>query len=185
MDICRVIVYGLSAQYQSACPKGNAMLASVRYPCVMRLGITLITLVFSGCAGLGWKIKSPQVNLVDLRIIQVRPLETTLEVDMRVINPNDRALTLRGVESNIQLNGKTIGTGLSNQTAVIPAFGTDIISLTLYASVINMAKSVLNLTHHDPLTYRIKGSMRVSNGTVGAAVPFVSEGELSLTPPVR
>lgn len=159
------------------------MLAYVRYFFPLRLGVTLIALAFASCAGWGWKIKSPQVNLVDLRILQVRPLETTLEVDMRVINPNDRALTLKGVESDIQLNGKTIGTALSNQAKVIPAFGTDVISMTLYASVLNMARSVINLNPHDPLSYRIKGSMRVSNGTIGAAVPFVSEGELSLTPP--
>ena len=161
------------------------MLVYVRYPYAVRLGLALMTLAFSGCAGLGWKIKSPQVNLVDLRILQVRPLETTLEVDMRVMNPNDRALTLKGIESDIQLNGKTIGTGLSNQTKIIPAFGTDVVSLTLYASVINMAKSVINLNQHEPLSYRIKGSMRVSNGTVGASVPFVSAGELSLAPPAR
>ena len=86
-------------------------------------------LIGPGCAGVTSSIKPPHVNIADLRIKDVKPLETAFQVELRIVNPNDLALTIKGIECDLELNDQKFGSGVSGETITIPAFGTDLVSV--------------------------------------------------------
>lgn len=70
-------------------------------------------LVVSGCAGFGQRLETPRVNLIHIRVQEVRFLETILEVQLRVFNTNDVALKIKGIECELELNGQPFAVGVS------------------------------------------------------------------------
>ena len=131
-------------------------------------------------------VKPPRVNIIDLRVQEVKPLETTFGVELRVINPNDFPLNIKGLECDLELNDQRFGSGVSGDPVTIPAYGTDVVSIIVYSSVIDMVRGVLKLSDHKPLTYRLKGALRLSTANAPATtVPFESKGEIDLDAPMR
>ena len=63
----------------------------------------------------------------------------------------------------------------------IPSYGTDTVPITLYSSVLDMVRGVLNLPGKEKLKYKVSGRVRLGGGPlVPSVVPFESEGEFSL-----
>ncbi len=146
-----------------------------------------ILVLLASCARLGKPVEEPQVTLVDMQILEVKPLEAIVQVSLRVMNPNDFPLDLKGVSCKLNINGKQFATGVGDKQQEIPAFGTDIVPVTVYASTLNMFSSALALLqgveqNQDELQsvrYELAGKIRLG-GTISRSVPFASKGELSL-----
>jgi len=136
-------------------------------------------ILICGCAS----IQSPRVSLVDLRVQEVKPLETTFQVDLRIINPNNFPLTVNGVECDIELNDQKFGTGVMGEPSTIPALGSEVVPVTVYSSMINLFRGLLKLSDREQLTYKVKGKVRLAGGAFTQSFPFESEGQLDLTPP--
>ncbi len=150
--------------------------------------VTLLCVQFIivGCVGIMPSIKSPRVSITDLRVQEVTPLETTFKVALRIINPNDFSLSIKGAECDLEINDQTFGSGVSGDMATIPAYGTDVVSMLVYSSVIDMVRGFLKLPGQEHLTYKIKGALRVSVANAPAVtVPFESDGKIDLKTPIR
>jgi LEA14-like dessication related protein len=107
-------------------------------------------------------------------------LETVFDVQLRVFNTNETAIQIRGVESEIEINGKTFAFGVSESDIEIPAYGTAILPLRVYSSVFDIIKSAAGLHNQKELSYHIKGKLRLGAGTFHRVLPFESEGNISL-----
>jgi LEA14-like dessication related protein len=148
--------------------------------------IVIAALMGLGCAGVTQSIKPPRVNITDLRIEDVKPLETAFQVELRIVNPNDFPLTVKGIECDLELNDQKFGSGVSGHTTTIPAFGTDVVSILIYSSMINLVRGILKLPEREQLSYRIKGSLRVAtSSSFATSVPFENKGALDLKDPGR
>ena len=153
------------------------------------IGLLLVALFFfSGCAGLGKPVEEPQVTLVDLQLLEMKPLEAVFQIQLRVMNPNDFSFALRGVNCDLKIDDKYFATGVGSEAREIPAFGTGVVPVTVYASTLNMFSSVLQMVqglHHQQqgelqaLRYELVGKLRIG-GRLNQTVPFHSKGELSL-----
>lgn len=155
--------------------------------------LLLVALLFlSGCAGLGRPVEEPQVTLVDLQLLEMKPLEAVFQIQLRIMNPNDFSLDLRGVNCDLRIDDKYFATGIGSEARDIPAFGTGVIPVTVYASTLNMFSSVLQMVQGvdrhqqtlQSLRYELTGKLRVGGG-VNRSVPFHSKGELTLNPQGR
>ena len=115
----------------------------------------------------------------------VSGLETAFEVQMRVFNTNDVDLTVKGIKAELEINEQPFATGVSNSPVEIPSYGTELVTLTLYSSVIKMFKSVFGIKGSEELKYRLNGKISVSAGNtmMPTTLPFESEGQVSLKPP--
>ena len=141
-------------------------------------------LLVVGCAGANRSIRPPRVSIADLRVAEIKPLETVFEVSMRVINPNDTALNVKGIEYDLDLNGRNFGYGVSGQAVDIPPFGTGLVSVFVYSSVVDMARGLLTLPERRAMSYRIKGSVRVApEGASAVSIPFEDKGTVDALPP--
>jgi LEA14-like dessication related protein len=147
---------------------------------MMVAGSLLALLV--GCAGLGKHLEPPRINLANIQVAEVSGLETVFEIQLRVFNTNDSALKIRGVDCDLEVNDQAFATGVSDADITVPSYGSALVPITVYSSVIHMFRGIYGLQNREQLSYRIKGRIRLENGGIVAGVlPFESEGRLSLS----
>jgi LEA14-like dessication related protein len=149
------------------------------------IGVLVASLALSGCAGVGKQLDPPRVSLANIRVEEVRGLETAFEIQMRVFNANDVDLKVKGIKAELDINGQPFATGVSNSPVEIPSYGTELVTVTVYSSVIKMFKRFYGLKGSEELKYRLNGKIRVSagNNMMPTSLPFESEGQVSLKPP--
>ena len=145
--------------------------------------IFVASLAIGGCAGIGKQLNPPRISLANIRVQEVSGLETVFQIQMRVFNTNDVDLNVKGIEAELEINGQPFATGVSNTPVEIPSFGTELVTVTVYSSVIKMFRSVYGLKDSEELQYRLSGKLRVSgNNMLPVSLPFESEGQVTLQP---
>ena len=147
-----------------------------------------IDLLVAGCAGMGKKADPPKVNIVDIKVSEFRALETSFNIELRLINPNDFPLKIRGVQFDMNVQGKEFATGVSNQSVDVPALGSSIVQVEAFASVMKIAASVWDLVKGTDkeggsvkeLQYDLSGKLLMTNSVfTKTSIPFQSKGQLS------
>ena len=134
----------------------------------------------AACTGVGKRLETPRVKLANIRPESFNLHETVFEVQLRVFNTNDTPLTIKGVESEIEINGKAFAFGVSESDVEIPAYGTDLLPLQVYSSVFDIIKNAAGLSSQNQLNYQIKGKLRLGGSAFPSILPFESEGHISL-----
>jgi LEA14-like dessication related protein len=149
---------------------------------------SICLLAAAGCAGLGMQ-QQPRVSLVDIRIQEMRPLETVFLIYLRVLNPGETTLTIRGIDCDLIVNGYNFATGLSGSTYRIGPYESVLAPVTVYASNLEMVSSIAELlrraehgrTPAEALRYELRGNVRTGGtGWSAGRIPFTSRGELIL-----
>jgi len=143
--------------------------------------VLLLAGALSGCAGFGRPLESPRISLSNIQMLETSGMESAFLLQLRVQNPNEVDLEIRGVDCDVEINGKPFAYGMSNTPVRIPAFGTDTVPVKVYTSVIDIFRGLLNLQGRDDLSYQVKGRVRMSGGgLMPAALPFDSQGTISV-----
>ena len=137
----------------------------------------LLFLLLAGCATMGDALR---VNVVDVEPLQGEGLELRFAVKLRVQNPNDSSIAFDGVAVDLDLDGKNVATGVSDQTGSVPRFGETIITVPVTVSAFNVARVLVGLTgaqSRGEVPYAVSG--KLAGGTFGA-VRFSRSGTLAL-----
>ena len=119
---------------------------------------------------------------------EIRPLEAAFLIQLRVMNPNDLSLTVKGLSCELELDGSEFASGMQGENQEIPAYGSPLVPVKVYASIIGVVTSVIGRIQaankpgrtQDPLTYGLKGKVKVSSKGISKELPFTSTGELTL-----
>lgn len=142
------------------------------------IGLAALT---AGCAGLGKPLETPRISLANIQLLETSGMESAFMVQLRVQNPNEVDLDIRGVDCDIEINGKPFAYGMSNTPVRISAYGSDTVPVKVYTSVIDIFRGLLNLPGRDDLRYQVKGKVRMGGaGFMPATLPFDSQGTISL-----
>jgi len=137
-------------------------------------------LLLAGCAGLGTHLEPPRISLAHIQPQQFTGLEAVFQIQLRVFNTNDVDLQVNGIEADLEINGKPFATGVSKAAVKIPSFGTDLVPVTVYSSVIDIVKGFHGLKDATQLKYRLKGKLRVTgDNMISTTLPFESEGQVT------
>lgn len=143
--------------------------------------LVLAAVLPAGCAGGVPLPDPPRVGLVDMAVTNVTLMETSYRITLRVMNPNDGALHVRGVDCEIDLNGEPFAAGVHAVDVNIPPFGTEVLQVPLYSSHVSLFRRVMGLQEKAELDYRLKGRLRLAGGAAPSrTVPFSSEGKWTL-----
>ena len=140
----------------------------------------VVSFFMVGCAAVGKRMEPPRVKLANIRPESFNLLETVFEVQLRVFNTNETTLSIKGVESEIEINGKAFAFGVSESDVEIPGYGTELLPLRVYSSVFDIVKSAASMQDQEQLQYHIRGKLRLGAGAFPSALPFESEGTISL-----
>ena len=89
-------------------------------------------------------------------------------------------MEIKGLNCDLELNGKRLATGVANVKINIPSYETAIIPMTLYSSVLGVVKVLRSLAKTENLEYKLTGRLRIGGGAIPSTIPFKSTGELPL-----
>jgi LEA14-like dessication related protein len=135
----------------------------------------------AGCAGFGRTLETPRISLANIQVQETRGVETVFLVELRVTNPNEVDLDIKGVDCQIDVNDQAFAYGISNSQVRIPAMGSETIPITVYSSVLDILRGLIGLPQRQDLKYHLKGKVRLEGaGWMPSTVPFDSRGSLSL-----
>ena len=141
------------------------------------LAATVAVALLSGCAMA--RLEPPRLQVLEVGLLSGDLLKQQLRVKMRVHNPNDVELPVRGITYELQLSGETFANGESSRDFVVPALGAAEFDLDVTA---NAAAAVLRLlgdrARGNP-TYRILGKVRLARGMI-KTIPFDHSGTVNL-----
>jgi len=147
----------------------------------IRMAAALAAVGAAGCAGFGRTLETPRVSLASLQVREARGLETVFLAQVRVTNPNEVDLDVRGVECQLDINDKEFAFGVSDARVRIPAMGSETIPVTVYSSVLDIMRGLLGLPQREELRYHLKGKVRLEGtGWMPSVLPFDSRGSVSL-----
>jgi LEA14-like dessication related protein len=138
--------------------------------------------LLAGCAGVGRQLEPPRISLAQIQVQEFTGLEAVFQIKLRVLNTNDMDLEVKGIEADLEINGKPFATGVSRAAVNLPAFGTRLVPVTVYSSVVDIVKGIHGLQKAEQLKYRLNGKLRVSGeNLMSTALPFESEGQVTLS----
>jgi LEA14-like dessication related protein len=145
------------------------------------LALLLWAGVIASCAGLGKPLETPRISLSNIQVQESKGLETAFLVHLRVTNPNDVELDIKGLDCDLEINGKPFAYGISNAQVTVPAFGSETLPVTVYSSVLDIVKGLFGLQQREDLSYRVKGKVRMAGGgLMPSTLPFDSQGTVSI-----
>lgn len=143
----------------------------------MRNAIFLLLFALAGCASLSWQ--RPQVELESLAFAGGNLKSQKLRLDLRVRNPNARAIELESVSFDLLLDGERFAGGGSSSPQRIEAGAQGRLALEARVQWLELLRRVSALELKDgKLAYRVKGEAVVSGF---GRVPFEQPGELDVS----
>lgn len=147
----------------------------------LRICVSAFLFLLGGCAGFGKTLEPPRINLSNVQFEESKALETVLQIELRVFNTNDVPIKVRGLDCDLELNGRSFAKGVSSVDKEIPAFGTTIVPVTLYSSVVDIFRGIIGLQKKEKLKFGVSGRLHLEGGfLLPSTFPFKAEEELAL-----
>jgi len=149
-------------------------------PKITVINLIVASLLLTGCAAVGRHLEPPRISLAQIKVQEFTGLEAVFQIKLRVFNTNDMDLNVKGIEADLDINGKPFATGVSRAAVEIPSFGSELVPVTVFSSVIDILKGVHGLQKAEQLQYRLKGKLRLSGeNLMSTTLPFESEGQVT------
>jgi LEA14-like dessication related protein len=144
--------------------------------------LALLTVLVSGCAGLGAYREPPRVSLVSIQPKEMGVLEQRYGLQLRILNPNDTALPVTGMQYSLQINDREFAYGVSRQPVSIPAYGEALLDVDVVSNLLRVLQQLQEAStgKQESLKYRISGSISLENHL--GKLPFDYHGELNYLP---
>jgi LEA14-like dessication related protein len=125
--------------------------------------IILLALGLSGCSLFVPKLERPTLSVVRVQMLKSDLWHQELKVRMRVQNPNDRVLPVKGIVYELDVEGQELAHGMSGDSFVLPARGEAEFDMSVSANMANMLIKLLNKGGSE-VEYRIYGKIALSAG---------------------
>ncbi len=121
-----------------------------------------------------------QVMVAGIEPLPGEGLELRLLVKLRVQNPNDAAIEYDGTYVELDVQGRTFATGVSDAAGTVPRFGEAVITVPVTVSMLRMVRQVMVVLDGKPVeTIRYEMRGKLSSGGFGSR-RFRAEGEFRL-----
>jgi LEA14-like dessication related protein len=123
-----------------------------------------LSLFFLGlaCAHFGRGLQTPEVSLVDLLPLPSETLEQRFELRVRILNPNDEALAIDGIDLTLDLNDRRLGRALSSEELEIPRLGDEVVALVATTHLLDVLRQAIALPEASGLDYSLHGRIYLS-----------------------
>ena len=147
--------------------------------------LALGAILLSACAQPGVLDTPPRVNLVDLRPLEITLFEQRYRVRLRIQNPNDAPMEVRGMDYAIDINKEKFAEGVSDERFTVPPYGEHVVEVTLTSSLMRLVEQFRKLQQRGRmvLEYRLAGRLRVADLPGSYAFSHEDTLDLSAEPP--
>lgn len=154
---------------------------------VRLLFVVACAALFAACTSMGPKLEAPRLELVGVQMLSTDMFAQRFKVRVKVINPNDLELPVRGLEYTIIMMGDSFAEGLSDQAFVLPALGEaefDMLVTTNFVSSFGRLLSRVQGGKLENIDYEIVGKVMVDKGMV-RKIPFNHRGTVDFSRATR
>ncbi|HTZ39146.1 MAG TPA: LEA type 2 family protein, partial [Syntrophales bacterium] len=127
----------------------------------------------AGCASLFWMGEKPSVEIVSVVPKEMRLLEQTFVLELRIQNPTDGDLDINGMAFELEINGQTFAKGVSNKSVKVERLSTKVVEVEAYTGLISILRQLSEVrkgSYSSGFTYRLKGSLYA--GSPSIRIPF-------------
>ncbi len=140
----------------------------------------LVVLLFvpAGCATLFWAGEKPSVEIVSVIPKEMRLLEQTFQMELRIQNPSETDLDINGMAFEVEINGQPFAKGVSNKSVKVERLSTKVVQVEAYTgltSILRQLSEARKGSYSSGFTYRLKGSLYA--GSPSIRIPFDETGE--------
>ncbi|KDP84431.1 LEA type 2 family protein [Cupriavidus basilensis] len=132
-----------------------------------------------GCAALPGQ-EPLRVTVAGIDPMAGEGLEMRFNVKLRIQNPNDSPIEFSGVSLQLDLNGQSFASGVSDQSGVVPRFGETVIDVPLTVpafAAVRQAFAFVGGAKEGNIPYEVHGRLA---GGMGGGTRFTDQGKLSL-----
>ncbi|MBK7661433.1 MAG: LEA type 2 family protein [Betaproteobacteria bacterium] len=151
------------------------------FPKTASLALAALLCLAAGCATL-YGLDPPRVNVSSVTPVDFTLLEQKFLVKVRVQNPNDVDLEVKGMTFDLDLNGKSFATGVSGQAVTIPRFGSDLVEVEMVSGIAGVVRQFAGMAGGAAparFTWRLKGKLHLAQ-PVPASIGFDESGEIEI-----
>lgn len=148
--------------------------------CLIRLLLASLMLATLGACALLPSRDPLNINVVGIEPLPGQGLEVRLAVKLRLQNPNETAVEYNGVALDLDVNGKLLASGVSDQQGSIGRFSEAVLVVPVSVSAFAALRQAVGLTQTqslDNLPYTLRG--KLAGGLFGT-MRFKDSGVLNL-----
>lgn len=147
----------------------------------MRWIVTALLVLLSACGVLSPRLETPKLDVVGIEMMKSDMFQQRLKLRLKVQNPNDVALPIKGVTTDVEIAGEKFASGVSGAEFTVPAFGESEFDMIVTA---NMAAALVRMLgskgdKRDEVEYRITGKVSLASGLL-RSIPFSETGTFKL-----
>jgi len=144
-----------------------------------RTAALLATCLLGACAALVPKLEPPQLTVTGVELAGGNLQQQQVHLTLHVVNPNARAIDVRGIDCNLDLNGAAFAAGSTEAAFTLPAAGATDFGLNVTANLDAALVALLSGFGHKTVDYRMYGQVHLSSGLM-RNIPFEQKGRVKL-----
>ena len=141
-----------------------------------------------GCSSIFAPQQKPTVALAGIQIQEIKAFEAIFVLELRVFNRGETPLEIKGLDCDVEFDGKHFATGVANTQKTIAPYDTDTVTVTVFSSVLKIFTSLMAVVQKssqidlsEELIYKVRGKLRLGGDRVlNPSIPFNSQGVISL-----
>ena len=109
-----------------------------------------------GCASIKPQLDPPKVTVDSFRSLPGEGSAPRFEIKLRVVNPNTQSLDIAGISYSVEILGKELITGVSNDIPVIEGYSEEVVTLEAGLQLFQLLRLLASLgtTTSEALDYR-------------------------------
>ncbi|HSC80908.1 MAG TPA: LEA type 2 family protein, partial [Chitinolyticbacter sp.] len=128
------------------------------------------------CAGVPSHFEKPRVSLAGIALKEAGLLEQRFTLTLRIENPNDIAIPIKGLDTTLEINGQPLASGVAAQAVTLPALGEARIAIDVTSNLASLIRQLRRATESGSPRYKLAGKLFVPMRADG--VPFTVEGDV-------
>ena len=124
----------------------------------------LLLLAFSGCAVLSPDFEEPKVVLDSLEMLPTNGINQRFKIGLRMTNPNDKPLKIKGISYTVALNGYDLLDGVGNNIPEVAPYSEvlfDVEASTNMFETLRFINNFMGGKSQGELNYRLQADIAV------------------------
>jgi LEA14-like dessication related protein len=138
-------------------------------------------ILLQGCASLSPKFEQPEVEVLSIQRLPSTGMEQRFAMGLKVLNPNSRALNIKGMSYSLSIENYTVATGVSAEVPTVAAYSEERFSLPVSTSLLSSIGLLKHLVALDKpsLSYRLEAKLDLGI-PLAPKMRVVEEGNVDL-----
>lgn len=158
------------------------------FKCTPNILLLLMAIIagiwLTGCASLSPSYQKPQVNLVNITPLPANGLEQRFSLKLRVTNPNQNTLAIKGIAFNLLLQGHQVLSGVSSDTPAIKGYSESEITLVAATSLLGGLKVLGEMLANPNRPFAYELETRIDTGWWLYPITVTETGSIALNQPL-